>query len=146
MSAVPPELFQRKRGKSQPFHPPRRTFYGRSRAVEGGKYQPALDVMTQRRRSTHETWNLDGDQLYLKAMADTESRQKTASGDAHQEGPTPAFADLKTRYRGQVPGVQRYNRAIPADSLSKIAKHFYGERAEVSQSSPVPNEHREFPI
>jgi hypothetical protein len=56
------------------------------------KYQPALDVMTKEGAQLMNL-NLDGDQLYLKAMADTES-SKDRIWDAIKKV-DPAFADLK---------------------------------------------------
>ena len=86
------------------------------------KYQPALDVMTEEGAQLMNL-NLDGDQLYLKAMADTES-SKDRIWDAIKKV-DPAFADLKHDIEVKS-GVQRYT-VQSGDSLSKIAKHFYGD-------------------
>jgi len=86
------------------------------------KYQPVLDVITK--EAAHlMNLNLDGDQLYLKAMADTES-SKDRIWDAIKKV-DPTFADLKHDIEVKS-GMQKYT-VQSGDSLSKIAKHFYGD-------------------
>ena len=86
------------------------------------KYQPVLDVITKEGAQLMNL-NLDGDQLYLKAMADTES-SKDRIWDAIKKV-DPTFVDLKHDIEVKS-GVQRYT-VQSGDSLSKIAKHFYGD-------------------
>jgi hypothetical protein len=100
---------------------PKDMFYGRFRAVE-------VEVSASSGRDRKEgaqlmNLNLDGDQLYLKAMADTES-SKDRIWDAIKKV-DPTFADLKHDIEVKS-GVQRYT-VQSGDSLSKIAKHFYGD-------------------
>ena len=85
-------------------------------------YQPVLDVIAKGGAQLMNL-NLDGDQLYLKAMADTEST-KDRIWDAIKKV-DPTFADLKHDIEVKS-GVQRYT-VQSGDSLSKIAKHFYGD-------------------
>ena len=86
------------------------------------KYQPALDTI-QKEGAQLQNLNLDGNQLYLKAIATSEA-SKNRIWDAIK-GVDPKFADLKHdiefRQTDQTYTVQ------PGDSLSKISKHFYGD-------------------
>lgn len=86
------------------------------------KYQPVLDAITKEGAQLMNL-NLDGEQLYLKAMADSES-SKDRIWDAIKKV-DPAFADLKHDIEVKA-GVQKYT-VQSGDSLSKIAKHFYGD-------------------
>jgi nucleoid-associated protein YgaU len=86
------------------------------------KYQPVLDAITQEGAQLMNL-NLDGDQLYLKAMADSES-SKDRIWDAIKKV-DPTFADLKHDIEVK-PGAQKYT-VQSGDNLSKIAKHFYGD-------------------
>ena len=86
------------------------------------KYQPVLDVMAKEGAQLMNL-NLDGDQLYPKAMADTES-SKDRIWDAIKKVDS-IFADLKHDIEVKS-GVQRYT-VQSGDSLSKIAKRFYGD-------------------
>jgi nucleoid-associated protein YgaU len=86
------------------------------------KYQPVLDVITKEGAQLMNL-NLDGVQLHLKAIADTES-SKDRIWDAIKKV-DPTFADLKHDIEVKS-GVQRYT-VQSGDSLSKIAKHFYGD-------------------
>jgi len=86
------------------------------------KYQPVLDVITKEGAQLMNL-NLDGDQLYLKAMAETEF-SKDRIWDAIKKV-DPTFVDLKHDIEVKS-GVQRYT-VQSGDSLSKIAKHFYGD-------------------
>jgi nucleoid-associated protein YgaU len=86
------------------------------------KYQPVLDTI-QKEGAQLQNLNLDGNQLYLKAIA-TSKASKNRIWDAIK-GVDPKFADLKHdiefRQTDQTYTVQ------PGDSLSKISKHFYGD-------------------
>ncbi len=86
------------------------------------KYQPVLDAITTEDAQLMNL-NLDGNQLYLKAVADTES-SKNRIWDAIKKV-DPTFADLKHDIEVKA-GVQKYT-VQSGDSLSKIAKHFYGD-------------------
>jgi len=86
------------------------------------KYQPVLDVITKEGAQLMNL-NLDGDQLYLKAMTETEF-SKDRIWDAIKKV-DPTFVDLKHDIEVKS-GVQRYT-VQSGDSLSKIAKHFYGD-------------------
>ena len=86
------------------------------------KYQPVLDVMAKEGAQLMNL-NLDGGQLYLKAMANTES-SKDRIWDAIKKV-DPTFADLKHDIEVKS-GIQRYT-VQSGDSLSKIAEHFYGD-------------------
>ena len=86
------------------------------------KYKPVLDTI-QKEGAQLQNLNLDGNQLYLKAIATSEA-SKNRIWDAIK-GVDPKFADLKHdiefRQTDQTYTVQ------PGDSLSKISKHFYGD-------------------
>ncbi len=86
------------------------------------KYQPVLDAITHEGAQLMNL-NLDGNQLYLKAMADSES-SKDRIWDAIKKV-DPTFTDLKHDIEVK-PGAQKYT-VQSGDSLSKIAKHFYGD-------------------
>ncbi len=86
------------------------------------KYHPVLDAISQEGAQLMNL-NLDGDQLYIKALADSES-SKNRIWDAIKKV-DPAFADLKHDIEVK-PGAQKYT-VQSGDSLSKIAKHFYGD-------------------
>jgi nucleoid-associated protein YgaU len=86
------------------------------------KYQPALDTI-QKEGAQLQNLNLDGNQLYLKAVANSEA-SKNRIWDAIKKV-DPNFADLKHdiefRQTDQTYTVQ------PGDNLSKISKQFYGD-------------------
>jgi nucleoid-associated protein YgaU len=86
------------------------------------KYQPVLDAISQEGAQLMNV-NLDGEQLYIKAIADSEA-SKNRIWDAIKKV-DPAFADLKHDIEVKA-GVQKYT-VQSGDSLSKIAKHFYGD-------------------
>ena len=86
------------------------------------KYQPVLDAITKEGAQLINL-NLDGNQLYLKALADSES-SKDRIWDAIKKVDA-TFADLKHDIEVKA-GVQKYT-VQSGDSLSKIAKHFYGD-------------------
>ncbi len=85
------------------------------------KYQPVLDAITKEGAQLMNL-NLDGNQLFLKAVADSES-SKDRIWDAIKKI-DPTFADLKHDIEVKL-GAQKYT-VQSGDSLSKIAKHFYG--------------------
>jgi nucleoid-associated protein YgaU len=86
------------------------------------KYQPVLDAITKEGAQLMNL-NVDGEQLYLKAMTDSES-SKDRIWDAIKRV-DPTFADLKHDIEVKA-GVQKY-KVQSGDNLSKIAKHFYGD-------------------
>jgi nucleoid-associated protein YgaU len=86
------------------------------------KYQPVVDAINNNGGQVMNL-NLDGEQLYLKAEMDSEAG-KNKVWDAIK-AVDPAFADLKHDIEVKA-GSQMY--VVQAgDSLSKIAKHFYGD-------------------
>jgi nucleoid-associated protein YgaU len=86
------------------------------------KYQPVLDKIQQEGAQLLNL-NLDGDQLYLKAIAVSEA-SKNRIWDAIK-AVDPTFSDLKHDIEFQQ-GAQDYT-VQPGDNLSKISKHFYGD-------------------
>jgi nucleoid-associated protein YgaU len=86
------------------------------------KYQPVLDAITKEGAQLMNL-NMDGNQLYLKAVADSEA-SKNRIWDA-LKAVDPNFADLKHDIEVRA-GDQKY--VVQAgDNLSKISKHFYGD-------------------
>jgi nucleoid-associated protein YgaU len=86
------------------------------------KYQPVLTKIQQEGAQLLNL-NLDGNQLYLKAIAVSEA-SKNRIWDAIK-AVDPNFADLKHDIEAQA-GAQDYT-VQPGDNLSKISKHFYGD-------------------
>ena len=86
------------------------------------KYQPVLDAISKEGAQL-ENLNLDGNQLFLKALATSESSKERIWDAIKKVDPT--FADLKHDIEVK-PGAQKYT-VQSGDSLSKIAKHFYGD-------------------
>jgi nucleoid-associated protein YgaU len=86
------------------------------------KYQPALDKLQQEGAQLLNL-NLDGNQLYLKAIAVSEA-SKNRIWDAIKKVDA-TFADLKHDIQARQ-GEQSYT-VQPGDNLSKISKHFYGD-------------------
>ena len=86
------------------------------------KYQPVLDAITAEGAQL-QNLNIDGNQLFLKALANSES-SKDRIWDAIKKV-DPTFADLKHDIEVN-PNAQKYT-VQSGDSLSKIAKHFYGD-------------------
>lgn len=86
------------------------------------KYQPVLDKIQQEGAQLLNL-NMDGNQLYLKAIAVSEA-SKDRIWDAIK-AVDPTFADLKHDIEAQA-GAQDYT-VQPGDNLSKISKHFYGD-------------------
>jgi nucleoid-associated protein YgaU len=86
------------------------------------KYQPVLDKIQQEGAQLLNL-NVDGNQLYLKAIAVSEA-SKNRIWDAIK-AVDPNFADLKHDIEVNA-GSQDYT-VQPGDNLSKISKHFYGD-------------------
>ena len=86
------------------------------------KYQPLVDAIGKEGGQLMNI-NLDGEQLYVKAVLDSES-SKNRIWDVIKKIDAN-FADLKHDIEVRA-GSQMY--VVQAgDSLSKIAKHFYGD-------------------
>lgn len=86
------------------------------------KYQPVLSKIQQEGAQLLNL-NMDGNQLYLKAIAVSQA-SKNRIWDAIK-AVDPTFADLKHDIEAQS-GTQDYT-VQPGDNLSKISKHFYGD-------------------
>jgi len=86
------------------------------------KYQPVVEAINNNGGQVLNI-NLDGEQLYLKAEMDSEVG-KDKVWDAIK-AVDPTFADLKHDIEVKA-GSQMYI-VQAGDSLSKIAKHFYGD-------------------
>ncbi len=86
------------------------------------KYQPVLDKIQQEGAQLLNV-NMDGNQLYVKAIAVSEA-SKDRIWDAIK-AVDPTFADLKHDIEAKT-GSQDYT-VQPGDNLSKISKHFYGD-------------------
>jgi nucleoid-associated protein YgaU len=86
------------------------------------KYQPVLDKIQQEGAQLLNV-NMDGNQLFVKAIAVSEA-SKNRIWDAIK-AVDPTFADLKHDIEAQT-GSQDYT-VQPGDNLSKISKHFYGD-------------------
>lgn len=86
------------------------------------KYQPVLEKIQQEQAQLLNL-HLDGNQLFLKAIAVSEA-SKNRIWDAIK-AVDPTFADLKHDIEAKE-GVQDYT-VQPGDNLSKISKHFYGD-------------------
>jgi nucleoid-associated protein YgaU len=86
------------------------------------KYQPVLDKIQQEGAQLLNV-NMDGNQLFVKAIAVSEA-SKDRIWDAIK-AVDPTYADLKHDIEAQT-GEQDYT-VQPGDNLSKISKHFYGD-------------------
>ncbi len=86
------------------------------------KYQPVLDKIKQEGAQLLNV-NLDGNQLFVKAIAVSEASKNRIWDTIKAVDPT--FADLKHDIEAQS-GAQDYT-VQPGDNLSKISKHFYGD-------------------
>jgi nucleoid-associated protein YgaU len=98
------------------------------------KYQPVL-VKIQQEGAQLLNLNLDGNQLYLKAIAVSEA-SKNRIWDAIK-AVDPTFADLKHDIEARQ-GEQNYT-VQPGDNLSKISKHFYGDANKYSAIAKANN-------
>lgn len=86
------------------------------------KYQPVLDVI-QKEGAQIEALGVDGNQLSLKVMANSEAG-KNRIWDAIKSV-DPGYSDLKHDIEFRQ-GQQTY-KVQPGDNLSKISKQFYGD-------------------
>jgi nucleoid-associated protein YgaU len=86
------------------------------------KYQPVLDTI-QREGAEVQGLSVDGNQLYLKAMAVSEA-SKNRIWDSIK-AVDPNYNDLKHDIEFQQ-GNQTYT-VQPGDNLSKISKRYYGD-------------------
>jgi|SRR5262249_10020304 len=86
------------------------------------KYQPVLDTI-QKEGAQLQNLNLDGNQLYLKAIATSEA-SKNRIWDAIKRV-DPNFADL--RHDIEFTQTDQTYTVQPGDNLSKISKRFYGD-------------------
>lgn len=86
------------------------------------KYQPVLTTI-QKEGADLQNLNMDGNQLYLKAVAVSEA-SKNRIWDAIKAA-DPSFSDLKHDISARS-GEQSYT-VQAGDNLSKISKHFYGD-------------------
>jgi nucleoid-associated protein YgaU len=98
------------------------------------KYQPVLDKIQQEGAQLLNI-NMDGNQLYVKAIAVSEA-SKNRIWDAIK-AVDPTFADLKHDIEAQQGG-QDYT-VQPGDNLSKISKHFYGDANKYSVIAKANN-------
>ena len=86
------------------------------------KYQPVLETIQQEGAQLLNL-NLDGNQLFLKAVAVSEASKNRIWNAI--KAVDPNFADLKHDIEA-AQGAQDYT-VQPGDNLSKISKHFYGD-------------------
>ena len=86
------------------------------------KYQPVLD-MIQNEGAQLQNLNLDGNQLYLKATANSAVSKDRIWNAIKAVDPT--FADLK--HDIEFTNTDQTYTVQPGDNLSKISKHFYGD-------------------
>lgn len=94
------------------------------------KYQPVVDAI-QKEGGRLENLNMEGQQLYLKATAPSDT-SKNHIWDAIKSV-DPSFSDLKHDIQvqpnqgTQTQGGQQTYTVKAGDNLSKISKHFYGD-------------------
>jgi nucleoid-associated protein YgaU len=86
------------------------------------KYQPVLDKIQEEGAQLLNV-NMDGNQLFIKAIAVSEISKDRIWNAIKAVDPT--FADLKHDIEAKT-GPQDYT-VQPGDNLSKISKHFYGD-------------------
>ena len=96
------------------------------------KYQPVLDKIQEEGAQLMNV-NMDGNQLFIKAIAVSEISKDRIWNAIKAVDPT--YADLKHDIEAKT-GPQDYT-VQPGDNLSKISKHFYGD-ANKYWSSPKP--------
>ena len=108
------------------------------------KYQPVLDAITKEGAQL-QNLNLEGNQLFLKATANSEA-SKNRIWDAIK-AVDPQHADLKhdIEFRqaeqaqpAQAAQQQRYT-VQPGDSLSKISRQFYGDAGKYMKIAQANN-------
>ncbi len=86
------------------------------------KYQPVLDKIQEEGAQLMNV-NMDGNQLFIKAIAVSEISKDRIWNAIKAVDPT--YADLKHDIEAKT-GPQDYT-VQPGDNLSKISKHFYGD-------------------
>ena len=86
------------------------------------KYQPVLDAI-QKEGAQLQNVNIDGNQLYIKATANSEA-SKNRIWDAIK-GVDPNHSDLK--HDIEFRQVDQTYTVQPGDTLSKISKQYYGD-------------------
>lgn len=86
------------------------------------KYQPVLDKIQEEGAQLLNV-NMDGNQLFIKAIAVSEISKDRIWNAIKAVDPT--YADLKHDIEAKT-GPQDYT-VQPGDNLSKISKHFYGD-------------------
>jgi len=86
------------------------------------KYQPVIDTI-QREGAELQNVSLDGSQLFLKAMAVSESSKERIWDTI--KSVDPEYKDLKHDIEFRQ-GNQTYT-VQPGDNLSKISKRYYGD-------------------
>ncbi len=89
------------------------------------KYQPVLDKIQEEGAQLLNV-NMDGNQLFIKAIAVSEISKDRIWNAIKAVDPT--FADLKHDIEAKT-GPQDYT-VQPGDNLSKISKHFYGDASK----------------
>jgi nucleoid-associated protein YgaU len=98
------------------------------------KYQPVLDKIQEEGAQLLNV-NMDGNQLYVKAIAVSEiSKDRIWNAIKAVD---PNFADLKHDIEVHQ-GAQDYT-VQPGDNLSKISKHFYGDANKYSVIAKANN-------
>ena len=86
------------------------------------KYQPVLDAI-QKEGAQLQNLNIDGNQLYLKATANSQASKDRIWNAI--KAVDPNFVDLKHDIEFQ--NTDQTYTVQPGDNLSKISKHFYGD-------------------
>ena len=89
------------------------------------KYQPVLDKIQEEGAQLLNV-NMDGNQLFIKAIAVSEISKDRIWNAIKAVDPT--YADLKHDIEAKT-GPQDYT-VQPGDNLSKISKHFYGDASK----------------
>jgi nucleoid-associated protein YgaU len=89
------------------------------------KYQPVLDKIQEEGAQLLNV-NMDGNQLFVKAIAVSEISKDRIWNAIKAVDPT--YADLKHDIEAKT-GPQDYT-VQPGDNLSKISKHFYGDASK----------------
>jgi nucleoid-associated protein YgaU len=89
------------------------------------KYHPVLDKIQEEGAQLLNV-NMDGNQLFIKAIAVSEISKDRIWNTIKAVDPT--YADLKHDIEAKT-GPQDYT-VQPGDNLSKISKHFYGDASK----------------
>jgi nucleoid-associated protein YgaU len=98
------------------------------------KYQPVLDKIQEEGAQLLNV-NMDGNQLFIKAIAVSEISKDRIWNAIKAVDPT--YADLKHDIEANT-GPQDYT-VQPGDNLSKISKHFYGDANKYSVIAKANN-------